>query len=637
MGVKFGPFDTARLQFGELYNDALQFVSNTYKSSSKYFSMASPLGQLLQVIMHLGRMLFYYIEDSITELNILTATRPNSIKGLARLTGHNPTRAIASRGSVKLYFKNKSNSDKDVIIIPNNSTLLNTNNGLTYTLMSPASEIRLDKNGDSNGITVSITQGYIETQQVTGNGYPLQSFNIQSKKSTDIDNFHVNIYVDGEKWKNFDSILDMGFMENGVLVKTGQNGGIDIFFGNDYNGKIPRSGAVINIEYLICNGIYGNISKQSTIDNNSWEFTSKGYTINSETVDLNNYISVDIENDILLGASSEPLYLTRLVAPQTSRSYVLANATNYNYLLNKLNMFSIIDAFPGYETFEDKYTFENFTNAKNEYNISHEKYIKYVTLYGDSNDDTIDAKRIMDDNYNMMMYWGDKYEENKKDDNVVYLFLVPDITKRITSNQSYFTCDINKFYLTDNEKNAILDFIEDSGQRVITVDNVILDTQYAKFVINMSLILWDTADIDTVYNTIYSKLGEYVSLNSRRDRIPVSDFVRIIEDIDGVDSVNVWFDADIENEKIYGIGNCGIDQFGDILLERDDMDYNGNPIKVNDICPLFRGDFYNTNDVYYEDSLDVNKLSIININVRDYTKTNYSALNTKRVISNINK
>ena len=33
--------------------------------------------------------------------------------------------------------------------------------------------------------------------------------------------------------------------------------------------------------------------------------------------------------------------------------------------------------------------------------------------------------------------------------------------------------------------------------------------------------------------------------------VPVSDIVALFEKLDGIDSVKVWFDADVENEIIY--------------------------------------------------------------------------------------
>jgi len=76
-------FKLNRIKFSELYYDALAYIKSTYKAAGQEFNTASPFGQLLQVILHLGRMIFYYIEDSITGLNIRTAYRPDQVKGLA--------------------------------------------------------------------------------------------------------------------------------------------------------------------------------------------------------------------------------------------------------------------------------------------------------------------------------------------------------------------------------------------------------------------------------------------------------------------------------------------------------------------------------------------------------------------------
>jgi len=89
-------FNTARIKYDELYADAVIFLEEKYGQSRQVFSLASPFGQLLTVILSLGRLIMFYIEDSITELNIYKAQRDSSVRGLSRLTGHNPTRAIAA-------------------------------------------------------------------------------------------------------------------------------------------------------------------------------------------------------------------------------------------------------------------------------------------------------------------------------------------------------------------------------------------------------------------------------------------------------------------------------------------------------------------------------------------------------------
>jgi hypothetical protein len=86
--------------------------------------------------------------------------------------------------------------------------------------------------------------------------------------------------------------------------------------------------------------------------------------------------------------------------------------------------------------------------------------------------------------------------------------------------------------------------------------------------------------------------------------MPVSDIIRIVEGVDGVDSVNVYFDADKNNTSYFGEGNYGIDEYGDIVLTRNLSDKIGNLYDINDVRPLFRGGFTSKNDVYYEDSIE---------------------------------
>ena len=53
------------------------------------------------------------------------------------------------------------------------------------------------------------------------------------------------------------------------MVKTGQTGGIDVFFGNGFNGKVPDLGSTILIEYLITDGEAGNIDEIFITESNT--------------------------------------------------------------------------------------------------------------------------------------------------------------------------------------------------------------------------------------------------------------------------------------------------------------------------------------------------------------------------------
>lgn len=407
-----------------------------------------------------------------------------------------------------------------------------------------------------------------------------------------------------------------------------------MFFGNFFNGSVPRMGSVILVEYLITDGDRGNISTMEQNLQNAWKFTSTGYTLNGDQFDLNSVLNVSVQNSIIFGTMDEPLYLTRLLAPRMSRSFVLANANNYIYFIRKLNLFTIIDAIPGFATFEDQYSLDKYNQANTTFQSINTQYIQASSTFGVNSTQATALKTQLNNAQGQLYFYQNMLLEQKKDDNTVYLFLVPDINKRIAAGENYYTASIDAFALSDNEKTAILDLIEESGQKIITVENAILNLQFPRFTLNMSLILFDGFNYDDVRQVIISKTSEYFMNNTRRDRIPVSDIVSIIENIDGVDSVNVWFDASKDNFNIYKTF-YGIDDYGDIILERYVKDAFGNNIPIKDVYPLIRGGFDNIQGTHYEDSLTKNKLSSLNIQVRGYTVNDLNSENNKVVLNNI--
>lgn len=609
-------FSANRIGLSQLYEDAMSYIKKVYDANGQEFSVASPFAQIVNVIVNLGRMILFYIETSINELNIETAYQSRSIKGLSELTGHVPSRGVSARGSLYMTYNMESGYQGETIYIKNYTKIKNTANGLTYLAIFPTNTLQLTVGAYDSKIEIPIIQGEIKYQQGTGTGEALQSFNFANKSDNVIDEFFLNVYVNGTRWESVKSIFDMTYEQEACVVRSSVNGGIDVFFGTGNNGKIPPVGSTILCEYIVSSGSSGNVS--NAFAGNYWEFSDGGTDQNGDYVDLNEMYVLSSASDIIFGTDGESIEMTRQLAPHASRSFVLANPINYKTFLSKLNMFSVIDAFSGFHTTEDAKIEEQYNTALSEYQTLKTKYAAQVEYTGKDSDAAVSLSNELSAKRSEVNALKVRYDESKMDDNMIYLYLIPDLSKRLLENENYFTCPESRFKLTDVEKEGILNLIDDSGQRIVTVDNKIIDPVYVRFAMNIFVQIYNNYDFNSIKSQIIDALSDYVINLSRRDRVPISDIIKIVESIEGVDSVTAYFDADVNNQNYFGEGMYGLDEYGDIVLSRALVDNLGNLLEINDVQPLFRGGFTSINGAYYEDNLD-GIMGPVNITLRGKT------------------
>lgn len=541
---KFKILKTLNIAIDIILSDTIQYLTSQFNQSRTVFTAASPFGQLLLVVENLTQLVFYYIEDSITELNINEATRLTSVYSLASLAGHNPSRAMSAVGEISLSTTAAAvDAPTDVVIIPNMTKLSCLNNSLTYILDLPQDDVKFALNGADNGIKFQIRQGIIETQTVVSRGLPMESFSIGNPQNFYIDNFYLSVYVNGEKWKKYESFMDMPRNAKGYVAKTGITSGLDIYFGNTNFGKIPPSGATIQVEYLITEGANGNL-RTSDPKSLSFQFADTGFSLLGEEVDLNKYTTLVCTNSPYFGANPEDSRVTRLVAPHTSKSFALVNEKHYEILLRKLNLFSMIRVFI----------------------------------------DPIDS-RMLD------------------------LFLVLDARKAFKNSLDYFGASLDKFIMNDYQKNKLLQYIEKSGSKLISTEIMILDPVVSRYVINVAIIVFDDVATEIIKRDIYYALGNFFVENTRRGRIPRSDLIKLIEEINGVDTVQVTLIS--EKNELAKLANpnaadVGTDSFNDILIEDNEL-------------AIIRGGFSDRYGNQYVEGLSEQALGAVNINIREIT------------------
>lgn len=487
-----GFLSKTRLKASELMEQAVAFLQRKYNQAAHVFTAASPFGQLLTVIANMAELIFTYIAHTAEELNIKTAQNIETIYGLAQMTGHNAYRGGSAYGMMALKLNTSSDLiDGNYVTIRNFTKFTIAETGCTYFMNLSSDYIRLTV-GDISFVNVNFIQGIPETQTFTSDGTPLQSFNPIVKNMTDNDN--VAVTVNGKEWKRVDSLYDMPAdddLESSecFIVKSSVNVGLSIFFGNGEFGKIPPAGSLIEVTYIKTDGIKGNSQSTSL----SYMFEDTGVDENGNEINLNDVLIVETVSPPMLGCDFEDPEFTKLIAPKTSKSFVLATPENYVSYLSKYNQYSFIYAY----------------NTKDD---------------------------------------ADVY-----DDNVVYLKIIPNIKKKLSNSQDYFELPAKEFILSDYEKQSIINALDNSGRMLVNAEVEIVDPKVKRFVINIIVRYFEDIDRTLIRSRIRSKLNNYFLNINRNDIVPLSDIISLVEGIDGVDTCDVFF-VNEENERAINNG-----------------------------------------------------------------------------------
>ena len=412
---------------------AVVFLHNKYNQVANVFTAASPFGQLLTVIANMAELIFTYISHTAEELNIKTAQNIETIYGLAQMTGHNAYRGGSAYGTMGIKLNTSTNLIEGNYVVINNFTKFTiAETGCSYFINLPTDYIRL-KVADNAFVNVNYIQGTAESQTFTSDGTPLQSFNPIVKKMTDNDN--VAVTVNGKEWTRVESLYDMPAdddYENAecFIVKSSVNVGLTVFFGNGEFGKIPPAGSLIEITYITTDGAAGNASSTSL----TYNFTDTGVDENGNEINLNDVLNIETIMPPMLGSDYEDPEFTKLVAPKTSKSFVLATPENYVSYLSKYNQYSFIYAY----------------NTKDDANVY--------------------------------------------DDNVVYLKIIPNIKKKLSNSQDIFELPTKEFLLSDNEKQSIINALDNSGRMLVNAEVEIIDPTIKKYVINIIIRYFENID-----------------------------------------------------------------------------------------------------------------------------------------------
>ena len=509
-------FQFIDLKYNNLSKQINDYLRNVFGRSDESFTNASPYGQIMNVQKEIYQQNVIYQKNVVRNFIITEADNQKAVRNLARIGGHNPTRAITATGSLKLKLKTGLDIFTEIaggkIKITDKTKIKNKSNGLIYSIRFGNTQ-EIFELSQSQDIYLNLVQGTYETYNFTGNGEINQSFSVNILAGNTIDNFDVEVKYNNQSVSIKDAMYDMLKGEIACFTRTGMNGGLDIYFGNGDFGFIPQPGVLISVTYLLTDGTNGIIL---TPQINDFQWIDDIVDMDGIPINIDNTFDVFVDKQIGFASNGETTAFTKSVMPYVSRNFVLATPSQYIFTLKRLSLFSKINV---YNTLDDN----NFEN-----------------------------------------------------DNKIYLFLVPNITNYYSTTINYFNVPIDSFTLEQEEIDKTLTYLKKMGNISINTVLEVIQPTISYYILNIYIRKFQGYADDTIKQSIITAISDYLSTLERDDRIPKSDIINILENTAGVDSVNVSFiskkNEDYHKIKTTSTQIFGLDPvLGDIVVESQEL------------------------------------------------------------------
>jgi len=613
------------ITFKRLYSQVINNLKKTYDRANSSFSLASPYGHTLTILTELFQLNMLYVQNVRRQfdLNDPLNSDTKTVRSLAKIGQYNPSRGTCASGTIAIQTKAGVDVNTEIgggkIVFRNKQKLKNDRNNLDYIL---------DLNQDTLTFTLSnqvpirlnIIQGTWQEAQFTGTGEINKSINIPQPGQKEIDEYRVKVFVNGELWQRRKHKFDMLPNEKAYVLYTSFTGGIDIVFGNGDEGAVPELTSIILVQFLQTEGKEGNIVDPLI---NEFKFIDLPTDFYGEDVDTEQLFDIVVDTNITFGTDGESSEWLKQILPYASSNFVLSNVDQYKFTIMRMGIFSIVDVYVESKNDGDF--------LKSIYALAKENTIMLSKVSNDDNGSTL--RQLISQNLKEIATIK-KLNRTSGGNNLIKCFLIPDVRIFYGNDRdtNYFNISLDAFLLDADEKSRILQFLSREGTQTVLNDVQIVDPIVKKYAVNITLRLYDDAVADNINNEIINAVSEYFIQLNRRDRIPPSDLTRIVDEIEGVDSVDVTYLSElnelyhkeylIKAERFKGVNGrypadeeivmsdglrydsartVGLDPIlGDILIDKTDL-------------PVIRGGFSDRYNNTYNIKPGLGQYSAVNI------------------------
>lgn len=232
---------------------------------------------LVEAFAYMGDLLSYYIDRSVNEAFLTTATQRESVLNIAQVYGYIP--AGYRQATVDLEFSNSSASQVTIpsgTVITGELVIADTVRTIYFTTQAdavvpaavgavPGTETVSANHGRSITLIAESTNEFGELIG-TSDGQPGMTFELSE---TPVVDGSIEIYVqDGDiytKWTQVQHVVDFGPTDQVFTAETGADDIVTITFGDGVSGVIPTLYSEIRARYVVGGGAEGNVDDDTLI------------------------------------------------------------------------------------------------------------------------------------------------------------------------------------------------------------------------------------------------------------------------------------------------------------------------------------------------------------------------------------
>jgi hypothetical protein len=214
---------------------------------------------MIELFSYIADELNFYIDRSLNESFLSTASQKSSVLSIAKILGYVPTGATPA--TVLLTFQN---STAEIITVPKSTQVATSvvNNGQrTQVVFETNAAVAVPaKVGALNGsATATATQGETVTNEVVGvsNGTPNQTFELAQSP---VINGSISLTIAGVNYSQVPYLIDYQEFDPVFIAEADADNVTYVTFGDGISGRIPANGAQIIATYRVGGGIQGNVS-----------------------------------------------------------------------------------------------------------------------------------------------------------------------------------------------------------------------------------------------------------------------------------------------------------------------------------------------------------------------------------------